>query len=115
MKKLINSIKKSNKFCFCFYILLSIIYIIGYILFAKSIFNLVGIETLIRIILIIVFGLWALLWLIVGLIYALNKKYSSFIILTVFTIIFSCIFFVARYYIDTIYNEIDNMSKDTVT
>jgi len=115
MKKLINSIKKSNKFCFCFYILLSIIYIVGYILFAKSIFNLVGIETLIRIILIIVFGLWALLWLIVGLIYALNKKYSSFIILTVFTIIFSCIFFVARYYIDTIYNEIDNMSKDTVT
>jgi len=115
MKRLIKDIKNSNKVTLVLYIILSISYLIGYVLFAKSIFNLVGIETMIRVILIIVFVLWGIVWLVIGLLYIINKKYSSYIILMLFTIIFNAIFFVGQYYINSIYSEIDKMSKDKVT
>ena len=114
MKSFINNLKKSNK---VYLVVLSISlcsYLVGYVIFIKNIAVLTGIETLIRLILIILFGLWFLVWLIMGLVYLFNKKYSNFIIMIVFTVIFNVIFFVAGYYIDAVYKEIDGMSKDTL-
>ncbi len=114
MQKFINKIKKSNKVYLVILIVTLITYLIGYFIFVKNIAVLTGIETLVRVILIILFGIWFLVWLVMGLIYVFNKKYSSFIIMIIFTLLFNGIFFIAGYYIDTIYHSIDNISKDTV-
>lgn len=114
MNKFIQKLKSSNKVYLSILIITLIAYIIGYTIFVKNIAVLTGIETLVRMILIILFGIWFLVWLIMGLVYVINKKYSSFIIMIIFTLLFNGIFFVAGYYIDTIYKEIDNISKDTI-
>ena len=114
MQKFINKIKESNKVYLGILIITLLSYLIGYIIFVKNIAVLTGIETLVRVILIILFGIWFLVWLVMGLIYIFNKKYSNFIIMIIFTLLFNGIFFVAGYYIDTIYKSIDNISKDTV-
>ena len=114
MNKFIQKLKNSNKVYLSILIITLIAYIIGYAIFVKNIAVLTGIETLVRMILIILFGIWFLVWLIMGLVYVINKKYSSFIIMIIFTLLFNGIFFVAGYYIDTIYKEIDNISKDTI-
>lgn len=114
MKKFINKIKESNKVYLVILIVTLITYLIGYFIFVKNIAVLTGIETLVRVILIILFGIWFLVWLVMGLIYVFSKKYSSFIIMIIFTLLFNGIFFIAGYYIDTIYHSIDNISKDTV-
>ena len=102
MQKFINKIKESNKVYLGILIITLLSYLIGYIIFVKNIAVLTGIETLVRVILIILFGIWFLVWLVMGLIYIFNKKYSNFIIMIVFTLLFNGIFFVAGYYIDTI-------------
>ena len=114
MKSFINNLKKSNKVYLVVLLISLCSYLVGYVIFIKNIAVLTGIETLIRLILIILFSLWFLVWLIMGLVYLFNKKYSNFIIMIVFTIIFNVIFFVAGYYIDAVYKEIDGMSKDTL-
>lgn len=114
MKSFINNLKKSNKVYLVVLLISLCSYLVGYVIFIKNIAVLTGIETLIRLILIILFGLWFLVWLIMGLVYLFNKKYSNFIIMIVFTVIFNVIFFVAGYYIDAVYKEIDGMSKDTL-
>lgn len=114
MKSFINNLKKSNKVYLVVLLISLCSYLVGYVIFIKNIAVLTGIETLIRLILIILFGLWFLVWLIMGLVYLFNKKYSNFIIMIVFTVIFNVIFFVAGYYIDAVYKEIDEMSKDTL-
>lgn len=114
MNKFIDKLKKCNKIYLTILIITLITYMIGYVIFVKNIAVLTGIETLVRMILIILFGIWFLVWLVMGLVYVLNKKYSSFIIMIIFTLLFNGIFFVAGYYIDTIYKEIDSISKDTI-
>lgn len=114
MNKFIKRLKNSNKVYLSILIITLITYLIGYIIFVKNIAVLTGIETLVRLILIVLFGIWFLVWLVMGLVYVFNKKYSSFIIMIIFTLLFNGIFFVAGYYIDTIYKEIDSISKDTI-
>ena len=114
MKSFINNLKKSNKVYLVVLLISLCSYLVGYVIFIKNIAVLTGIETLIRLILIILFGLWFLVWLIMGLVYLFNKKYSNFILRIVFTVIFKVIFFVAGNYIDAVYKEIDGMSKDTL-
>ena len=114
MNKFIDKLKKCNKIYLTILVITLITYMIGYVIFVKNIAVLTGIETLVRMILIILFGIWFLVWLVMGLVYVLNKKYSSFIIMIIFTLLFNGIFFVAGYYIDTIYKEIDSISKDTI-
>ena len=74
MQKFINKIKESNKVYLGILIITLLSYLIGYIIFVKNIAVLTGIETLVRVILIILFGIWFLVWLVMGLIYIFNKK-----------------------------------------
>ena len=86
MNKFIQKLKNSNKVYLSILIITLIAYIIGYTIFVKNIAVLTGIETLVRMILIILFGIWFLVWLIMGLVYVINKKYSSFIIMIIFSL-----------------------------
>ena len=115
MKTFMNKIKKSNKVFLCLFLISWFIYLVCYILFTKSLIQLSGVETLLRVILILLFGLWIFAWGLVGLISLFTRKYKSYIIMFIFNLIFIFIFGFTSYYIDTIYKEISEFSKNTVT
>ena len=115
MKAFIHKLKKSNKIYLSLLIISLILYLGFYIWFTINLLSLSGIETLIRIIVIILFGIWFLVWLITGLITLFTKKYNTFIYMIIFTFLFTGLFGFGSYYIHSIYSEINNMSKDTIT
>src|SRR5574344_2770805 len=115
MKAFIKKLKNSNKPLLILFIVSFIAYIVGYILFFKSIISLSGIEDGVRIVLLTFFGLWIVGWLLTGLVSLFTKKYKTYIIFIIFTFIFIGIFGFASYYIDSIYNEINDFSKSTIT
>ena len=112
MKAFIKKCKKSNKVFLSLYVVSMLAYLITYVLFTINLLHLSTIETPIRIILIFTFGVYALIWLLAGIMNIFTKKYKSFIILLVFTTLFSIIFGVASYYVGAIYSKIDAMNKD---
>ena len=114
MKSIFRKLKKANRALVILYFISLILYITGYVFVTKSFLELTGIETLLRIILIVFFGLWAITWLLVGLVGLFTRKYKGYVIMLIFTILFTVLFGFATYYIETIYNEINNFSKDKV-
>lgn len=114
MKAFIKKIKRTNKVYLTLFIVSLILYLVFYILFTKSLISLAGIETVIRIIVIILFGIWFVFWLLMGLVNLFLKKYSSFIVMLIFTSLFTFLFGMGSYYIDTVYKELNNFSKDKI-
>ena len=112
MKAFIKKCKKANKVFLSLYLITLLAYIITYILFTINLLHLSTIETPIRIILIFTFGVYALIWLLAGIMDTFTKKYKNFIILMVFTVLFSIIFGVASYYVGAVYSKIEAMNKD---
>lgn len=110
MKVLFNKLKHSNKFCLILYLLTFSIYLISYILFVRSLINLSGIETFFRIIFIIIFGIWLLVYFLWNLVNLILKKHISLTITSVITILFSIIFLFGSYYINFIYSSINNLT-----
>ena len=109
MKKLIRKLHKTKKLPRYMYYILSTIYLISFILFAKTIINLKGIETIIRVIGLIFFSLYFLLYVLWGLLNLVQKKYKINYILHFITIIFIIAFLGCSYYINFIYAKIDNI------
>ena len=112
MKVLLQKLKKANKALLITYILTSILYLITYILFIINLCNLSGIETTIRIILILVFGIWLFIYLIWNLINLILKKFIKIIITSTISIILAIIFSFANHYIDMLYSGITNIGEE---
>lgn len=116
MKSLINKLKNANKGMLFFYFISLTSYLVCYVLIFKSLLHLEGIETLIRFLILVLFGLFGLIYLIFGFKTLVKKKKIWFTILTIFTIIFAIIFGVSSHYIDFVYQKIENfVTKDTST
>lgn len=115
MKVLLKKIKKSNKIALAFYLVTTLLFIIGYICFTKSLLHLVGIETAIRVIVIILLFLWLLAYILFGLSTMIVKKYKKFIVLTVIHTLFIIIMFFASFIINKIYSKIDMLSSNEYT
>lgn len=116
MNKIIRKLKKSNKLLRYIYYLVKISYIIGLILFIKSILSLTGIETTIRIIVIIIFIIYYILYSFINLLNLLRKKYKGLIISTILSLLFILLFFTGSYYINYVYNNLNNMQeRNTIT
>ncbi len=116
MKVLFRKLKRTNKIALTCFLVTFIAYIIGLILFSKSLLALSGIETLLRIIGIIFFGLWIFIYLITSLVKLIKRKYKIFIPFTIFTIIFAILFFIASYYINFLYSKVGDLSEsNTIT
>ena len=111
MKVLLNKLKKTNKIYLTIYLLISILYIIFYIFLVKNLLSLTGIETLIRTLIIIIFGIWLFIYFIWNLINLILKKHITIIITTVITLIFIIIFGVANHYISILNTGISNISE----
>ena len=75
MKTLLNKLKKTNKIFLTICFITFILYLISYILLIKNLMSLSGIETAIRISVIIVFGIWLLAYFLWTLINLILKKH----------------------------------------
>jgi polyisoprenyl-teichoic acid--peptidoglycan teichoic acid transferase len=115
MKTFFKKLKNSNRVLLILYILSIIGYLVSYIFFTKSLISLNGIETGLRIFLIVVFGIYFVVWLLVGILSLFTKKYKPYTIMLVFALLFIALFSYGSYYINTVYNEISDFSKDKVT
>ena len=115
MKVLKNKIKKVNKVKRFFYFLTALLYTISTGYFVFALLHLSGIETFLRVIVIIIAILWVIVYLFVGLITLLTKKTKTFIILTIITLILCPVFDVSAHYINKVYGSLRTMNKETIT
>lgn len=111
MKILFRKLKRTNKVALCVFIVTLLAYITGFILFSKSLLSLNGIETFLRILVILFFGVWLLTYLLTSLVKLIKKRYKAFIIMTVFSILFSFVFYFGSYYIDFFYDKVGGLSE----
>ena len=111
MKVLFNKLKKKNKIFLIIYLITLIAYTVTYILLIKNLMSLTGIETAIRIILIIIFGIWLIAYFLWNLINLILKRWITIAITTAITIIFAIVFSFANYYISILYNGISNIGE----
>lgn len=111
MNRVIRKLKKSNLVIRIIYYLVTICYLVSSILFIKSLLNLTGIETGIRIIAIIFFVIYFLLYVFIDFLNLLRRKYKGLIISTIFSLLFILIFFIGSYYINYVYSNINNMQE----
>jgi len=77
MKVLLNKLKKCNKIFLIIYLVTYIAYLITYFLLIKNLMGLSGIETLIRSIVIGIFGIWLIAYLLWSLINLILKKHKN--------------------------------------
>ena len=116
MKVLFRKLKHASMGYKFFYFTGLTLYIVFYVFFLRSILKLTGIETFIRILVLIFFGIFGILYMIFGLASMFERKKKVFIPFTIFVFIFIIIFGVGSYYINRIYNVLDNFTKsDTST
>lgn len=115
MKVLFKKIKKANKIALSIYLLAIVLFIICYGLFAKALLSLVGIETTIRIILLILFIIWFVIYFLFGLSTLLVKRFKKFLILTFIHIVLLCIMLFASIIINKIYSKIELISSQEYT
>ena len=111
MKVLLNKLKKANKIFLIIYLITFITYLITYILLMKNLMSLTGIETAIRIIVIIIFGIWLIVYFLWNLINLILKKHIKIAITTTITIIFAILFSFANYYINILYTGINSIGE----
>lgn len=114
MKVLKKKLKKTSKVQKLFYFLTIIGYLLSLTYFIYGLLHLKGIETALRIIAIIFFSLWFAVYALGGLISILAKKKKTFIVLTIFTLIFCPIFVVSSYYINKVYGALNSMNRNTI-
>ncbi|MBO5096593.1 MAG: LCP family protein [Bacilli bacterium] len=116
MKVLFRKLKRTNKFALTTFLVTFVAYIIGLVLFSKSLLSLSGIETFLRIIAIVFFGIWIFIYLITSLVKLIKRNYKIFIPFTILTLLFSIVFFIGSYYIDFFYDKVGGLSEsNTIT
>ncbi len=115
MKNLKTNLKKTNKFYrFSFYTIF-ILFLISSILLFRSILLLSGIETLFRILIIVIISTILILYFVSNLAFLILKKHNIIILTGVIAIIMILINSVGFYYISKTYNVLDDLNKDKIT
>lgn len=114
MKILLKKIKKCNKLQKVLFFSSIILYAIFFIIFTINILKLKGIETGLRITLIILFILWFLLYFLGGIVSMILKKKKFFSLLTIINTFIIIIFIVLSIFISYIIKSLDIMHKDYI-
>ena len=111
MKVLIKKLKRTNKIELWMYLTSVLYYLVSYILFTICILKLKKIETFIRIIVLLFFGLYFIYYLLSNLVNLITKKHHKFFVLMLFTVLFSLVFTIGTYYINEIYSSLDKFGE----
>ena len=115
MKVLFRKLKRTNKFGKAIYLLLNLLYIVLYVLFVKSILSLVGIETTIRMVVLVFFSLWFFLYLLFGLSTLIVKKYKKFVFLTIISLLLCLVMLFSSLVIHKLYSKIEMFTNQEYT
>lgn len=111
MRVLRKKLKRSNKIELSLYLISVLYYLISYILFLICVLKLKKIETFIRIIILVFFGLYFFYYLLSNLVSLISKKHHSFFVKLLVSVIFSLIFTLGSYYINEIYNSLNKFGE----
>ena len=115
MKVLFNKLKKSNRVLLILYIICVISYSVGFAFFIRSLLSLQGIETVIRIILIVFFSIWLIVFIMWNLINLILKRNKTIIVTLILTFIFIGIFGISSFFVDKMYNKIEKLTISDYT
>ncbi len=113
-KSFIKKFNRQSKPLRIFFLLIGIIYIVGIVLFTKSLLSLKGIETTIRVIVLVAFYIFLIIYFFVGILLLFTGKKKRFIFLMIIASLLSCLFYVGSYFIDKTYGIIDTVQKKYV-
>ena len=83
--------------------------------FIYNILHLVGVETAIRIIAIVILSIWGLIYILSGLVTMIQKKTKTFIVITIITLILASGMGVGSYFIYKTFGTMRQMNKTTIT
>ena len=111
MKVLFKKLKKTNKVALVFFTIAFILYIGLYSFLMINVLKLKSVETLIRTIALAFFGIWFIVYFLVGLIKLVTKKYKLFTVLTIFTYLFIGSFGIGNYLLVFAYDKLDNFTE----
>ena len=111
MKVLLKKLKRTNKIELVMYLTSVLYYLVSYILFTICILKLKKIETFIRIILLVFFGIFFIYYLIANLMNLIIRKHHKLMILMLFAVIFSLIFTISTYFINEIYDSLGKFGE----
>ena len=109
--KKLKKVKLGYKLIF---IITTIIYLASLSLLIYNILLLTGIETLLRVFVIITLIIYFVIFLILSLVLLISKKNVKAIVICIVTFIFAAINLLISYYIDKTYNIVDDLSKDKI-
>lgn len=115
MKVLLKKIKRSNKIALAIYIISLLLFIGNYIYFTSNIIKLEGIETFIRMVILILFALWFFIYTLFGLTTLLTKKLKKFLVLTIFNLVLFIVMLVAAIIIQRLYGKLEMFSNKEYT
>ena len=103
------------KFIYKFmYLLTGLLFLIATIYFSYSLLLLKGIETGIRIGIIILFAIMLILYWFISLLVLFTKKNKTFIFSSIFTLIIIAVMFILGFFINKTYSVIDKMNEESV-
>lgn len=114
IKRFFRKWKRQNKILRYFFVLVFIIYTVSLILFTKSILSLVDIETVVRVVVLLVFYVHLFILGLGGVLLLYTNKNKRLIFLMFLSVLYSAVFGFCFYYIDKTYNIIDSVQKKYV-
>lgn len=115
MKVLFKKIKKANKFALILYIMSVLGFIVSYGFFIKAVLSLAGIETGVRIGLLVLLSLWFLIYFLFGLSTMITKKFKKFAALTIVQLLLIGIMIFAFLVISKLYSKIEMFTNQEYT
>ena len=115
MRGFFIKLKRSNKVLLAIYLIVLIAYIISLAFFTRSLLLLNDIETTIRIISLVIFYLILFAYFLFGLVLLFLKKNAGLVVFSSFLIILITTFNFGSYYINNIYNELDQFNQERIT
>lgn len=111
LKKKLKKVHGAKKF---FYFISIILYVAAFSFLIYNILKLKTVETTLRLIALIFFGTWFLIYILCGLVTMVSKKDKSFIFITFITLVFAILQGCSSYIINYYYNKADMTNSSLI-
>jgi len=111
----IRKFKSQNKPLSVIFIIIGLLYLVSLVFFTKSILSLSGIETLIRIVILVILYIYLFIYGLIGLVLLFTRKKKSFIALIIIAGLLAPIMSFISFHISKTYGIIDSAQKKYVT
>jgi len=114
MNTMIKKFKKLNKIYKIMFFIMLLVNIIGISFITQGLLKLNNIETLLRVIFLILTYLGFFIYIFICIILLFTKKNKTYISLFIISIIINILFIIINLYINKTYNSLDKMNKDII-